>query len=66
MHAITPLISDISKQGPVSICLFTAVKNLQITSLSAKLEELKLQRFSALAMTGSAGDIIIQMLYPDF
>ena len=60
-YVITPLLSDNSKQGPISICLFTVVRNLQLTFLSNNQEGLKFQRSSrplTLTIAGSAGDII--------
>ena len=65
LHAITLLFSDISKQDPTNICLFTAVRNLQLTFHSAGLEGLKSQRFSGpltLTLAGSSSDIIYYVL----
>ena len=61
LRAITPFLSDTSKQSSLSICLFAAVRNLQQTFLSVNLEGLKSQRFSgplALTMTDPAADVV--------
>ena len=68
-YVITPLVSDNSKQGPISICLFTVVRNLQLTFLSNNQEGLKFQRSSrplTLTIAGSAGDIIYIYSVPNF
>lgn len=44
LHAIIPFLSDISKQGSLSVCLFIAVRNLQLTFLCVNLKGLKCQR----------------------
>lgn len=61
LHAISPFLSDISRQDPISISLFTAVRNLLLTFLSVSLEGLKFQKFSdplTLSMMGSVDDVI--------
>ena len=61
LHAISPFLSDISRQDPISISLFTAVRNLLLTFLSVSLEGLKFQKFSdplTLSMMGFVDDII--------
>ena len=68
LHAITRVISDISKQDPVSICLFTTLRNLQLTFLSTNAESLKFKQFSGplnLPMAGSTG-VIINIFCPKF
>ena len=68
LYIITPFLSDTSKQGSLSICLFAAVRNLQQTFLYVNLEGLKSQRFSgplALTMADPAADVVY-MSVPNF